>query len=87
MTDWTQLTARQLVDEIAIAISDKRPGDVKDITDVLTMREAELEELRRESTGLRAWNDRLREDNNKAWGEVFKLRNKVNGDQLQPWER
>lgn len=61
MTDWTQLTARQLVDEIVIAIADKRPGDVKDITDVLTLREAELEELKREVVGLRAWNERLRD--------------------------
>lgn len=61
MTDWTQLTARQLVDEIVIAIADKRPGDVKDITDVLTLREAELEELKREAAGLRAWNERLRD--------------------------
>jgi hypothetical protein len=87
MTDWTQLTARQLVDEIAIAISDKRPGDVKDITDVLTMREAALEEVKRESRDLRAGYDRLRAEHDKAWREVLKLREMVEGNQLQPWER
>ena len=81
MSDWTQLTARQLVDEIVIAISDKRPGDVKDITDVLAMREADLEELKREAAGLRAWNEKLRAElavSNAAFARAQDMAHKAN---------
>jgi hypothetical protein len=59
-TDLARQTARQLVDTIFLAYADKRPLDATDAIDELAVREVELEDLKREAAGLRAWNEKMR---------------------------